>query len=106
MGHRTNPVGSRLLLTRQWESFLPSKFIFINDFFFKYFLIEVSLNFFLNLRINKRITKKIAQKYLKTTTAFVTSKDFETKDFSDFNFNNLYKKLINCKQYFEYFKFI
>lgn len=93
MGHRTNPVGSRLLLTRQWESFLPSKFIFINDFFFKYFLIEVSLNFFLNLRINKRITKKIAQKYLKTTTAFVTSKDFETKDFSDFNFNNLYNQI-------------
>jgi hypothetical protein len=84
MGHRTNPVGSRLLLTKNWENLFPSKFTMVDDFFFKYFLIEISLNYFFNLRIKRQITKKLAQKQLVKTKKLIKNKNF-------FNMNKLVK---------------
>ncbi len=85
MGHRSNPVAARLNIHKKWDNILPSKFNFINDFFFKYFLLESSLNFFLNLQI-KKLNVKLTKKKIK-----------RNKKYAEFLF--LDKKLININPY-------
>lgn len=97
MGHRSNPIASRLNISKEWDKFLPSKFNFVNDFFFKYFLIEISLNFFLKLQIKKlnvKLTKKKLKRYKKYTEFLFLNK----KNLSKPPYKYIYKEFILNKK--------
>lgn len=70
MGHRSNPLSVRYNLTRKWDTILPSKFNYLNDFYFKYFLLEYCFNFFYYFFI-KRVTRKMSNKMVKKPEVYV-----------------------------------
>lgn len=70
MGHRSNPLSVRYNLTRKWDTILPSKFNYLNDFYFKYFLLEYCFNFFYYFFM-KRVTRKMSNKMVKKPEIYV-----------------------------------
>ena len=70
MGHRSNPNSLRFNLTKIWDLTSPSKFSYKNDFFFKYFIILVCLNFFYPISL-KYIKKKFAKRLLGPIKRFI-----------------------------------
>ena len=59
MGHRINPIGLRLNITQSWDTLVPSKTAYINDFLFKYFFFKELYGFF-----SKRWVSDLRNKFI------------------------------------------
>jgi len=79
MGHRINPIGLRLNITQSWDTLVPSKTAYINDFLFKYFFFKELYGFFSKRWVsdlrNKFILKNV--KKLQKSLQFKLEKKFK-----------------------------